>query len=77
MSLNAGSLTLCMPAGTPLRVQWSGALGSNNFADVNLTKVDDQTWTSGGFAAGQPHIELHVSANAGSFELQLGGTCSA
>jgi hypothetical protein len=77
MSLNAGSLTLCMPAGTPLRVQWSGALGSNNFDAVNLTKVDAQTWTSTGFAAGQPHLELHVSANAGSFELQFGGTCSA
>ena len=77
MSLNAGSLTLCTPAGSPVRVQWSGALGSNNFGDLNLTKVDAQTWTTAGFVAGQPHIELHVSANAGSFELQFGGTCSA
>jgi hypothetical protein len=77
MSLNAGSLKLCMPAGTPLRVQWSGALGSNNFDNVNLSKVDDETWTSPGFTSNQAHIELHVSANAGSFELQFGGTCDA
>lgn len=77
LSLNAGSLTVCLPVGTPIRAQWSGALGSNNFSDAGLVKVDDQTWTSAGFLAGQPHIELHATANAGSFELQFGGTCSA
>lgn len=77
VSLNAGSLTACLPVGTPVRAQWSGALGSNNFDSAGLVKVDTQTWTSSGFVAGQPHIELRVSANAGSFELQFGGTCSA
>lgn len=77
LSLNAGSLKVCAPAGTPIRAQWSGALGSNNFNDAGLVKVDEQTWTSAGFVAGQAHTELHVSANAGSFELQFGGTCSA
>lgn len=77
LSLNAGSLKVCAPAGTPIRAQWSGALGSNNFSAAGLVKVDEQTWTTSGFVAGQPHIELHVSANAGSFELQFGGTCSA
>ncbi len=77
LSLNAGSLTVCVPQGSPIRAQWNGALGSNNFDQAGLVKVDNQTWTSSGFVAGQPHIELHVSANAGSFELQFGGTCSA
>lgn len=77
MSLNAGSVTVCVPVGTAVRAQWSGALGSNNFGDAGLTKVDSQTWTSSAFVAGQPHIELHVSANAGSFELQFGGICRA
>jgi hypothetical protein len=77
LSLNAGNLTVCVPAGTAVRAQWSGALGSNNFTEAGLTKVDNQTWTSAGFAAGAPHLELHVSANAGSFELQFGGTCDA
>lgn len=77
LSLNAGSLKVCLPSGSPLRVQWSGALGSNNFDAIGLVKVDNQTWTSAGFVAGQAHTELGVSANAGSFELQFGGLCDA
>jgi hypothetical protein len=77
LSLNAGSVKVCVPVGTAVRAQWSGALGSNNFSAAGLVKVDDQTWASAGFVAGQPHTELHATANAGSFELQFGGTCSA
>ena len=77
LSLNAGSLTVCVPAGTPVRASWSGALGSNNFDDAGLVKAGDREWTSAGFVASQSHIELDVTANAGSFDLQFGGTCSA
>lgn len=73
VSINAGSL----PVGAPIRVQWSGALASNNFDANGLMKLDQNTWTSAGFDANQPHIELHVRANAGSFELQFGGSCGA
>ena len=77
LSLNAGSLRLCLPAATPLRVRWSGTLGSNNLSAAGLTKLDESTWTSPTFDADQPHAELHVTANAGSFELRPGGTCDA
>jgi len=77
LSLNAGSLQLCVPAGTALRASWSGTLGSNNFTAAGLTKVDDSTWTTSALDLGQPHAELHVTANAGSFELRVGGTCRA
>jgi len=77
LSLNAGSLQLCMPAGTPIRVSWSGTLGSNNFTAAGLIKVDESTWTSSSFNVLEPAAELHVTANAGSFELRLGGTCRA
>jgi len=75
LSLNAGSLTTCVPADAALRIEWSGALGSNNFDATGLTKVDNNTWTSGNVLG--PVTMLHVSANAGSFELHLGGTCNA
>jgi hypothetical protein len=75
LSLNAGSLTVCAPVGTAVRVQWSGALGSNNFDAAGLQKVDNNTWTGGNVLG--PVTELHVSANAGSFEFQFGGSCSA
>jgi hypothetical protein len=74
LSLNAGSLTTCFPSGAPIRVQWSGALGSNDLEESGLVKLDDDTWTSPGLDETQPHTELRVSANAGSFELSL-GTC--
>jgi hypothetical protein len=77
LSLNAGSLQVCLPVATPIRVEWSGALGSNNFDATGLVKLDQNTWTNAGFDANQPHVELHVSANAGSFELQFGGSCGA
>ena len=75
LSLNAGSLKVCVPVGAAVRVQWSGALGSNNFDAAGLVKVDNNTWTSGNVLG--PVSELHVSANAGSFELQFGGSCGA
>jgi hypothetical protein len=77
LSLNAGSLAVCLPADAPIRVSWAGTLGSNNFGAAGLVRVDDTTWTSSAFDALQPHTELHVSANAGSFDLRSGGTCGA
>ena len=76
LSLNAGSLTVCLPAGAPLRVRWSGTLGSEDLLASGLTEVGDRTWVSAGFDESQPHVELRVSANAGSFDLDRSGSCS-
>jgi hypothetical protein len=77
LSLNAGNLELCLPAGAPVRVRWAGALGSNDLDDAGLTELDDDTWVSAGFVETAPHLELRVSANAGSFDMTIGGTCGA
>ena len=77
VSINAGSLEVCLPTGAPVRISWSGALASNDFDDQGLTKVDENTWTGPGFDPAQPHLELNVSANAGSFSLDRDGTCDA
>lgn len=76
VTLNAGSVELCVSSGTALRVSWSGALGSNNFDAAGLDKLDDEHWQSSGFGDGDA-LELSVSANAGSFTLNLGGSCRA
>jgi len=76
LSLNAGSLDVCALAGAPTRVRWSGVLASNDLDDLGLVKVDDRTWTTSGFDAAGPHLELDVTANAGSFDLSFGGSCS-
>jgi hypothetical protein len=77
LSLNAGNLDVCVPAGSALRVRWSGALASHDLDTLGLVKVDDHTWTTSGFDASQAHLELGVNANAGSFSLSFGGGCSA
>jgi hypothetical protein len=77
LSLNAGDLDVCLPVGAPIRVHWSGALGSNDLDEAGLTEVADDTWVNSGFDENQPHLELRVTANAGSFGLDPGGTCDA
>ncbi len=77
LSLNAGSLNVCLPAGAAARVSWQGTLASHDLDSLGLVKVDDHTWTTRGFDAGQSHVELDVNANAGSFSLKLGGGCGA
>ena len=76
VSLNAGNMEICVAADAAIRVAWSGALGSNNLDASGLTRVDNNTWTSAGFDASAPHLELRVSANAGSFSLDRDGTCN-
>lgn len=77
LTLNAGSITVCLPAGTPINVRWNGALGSNNFDSAGLRKIDDEHWMTSGLSLADPHVELRASANAGSFNLDLGGSCDA
>ncbi|HEX3265116.1 MAG TPA: hypothetical protein VHR16_05555 [Candidatus Limnocylindrales bacterium] len=77
LSLNAGSMNLCLAAATPLRLAWSGALGSNNLDASGLTKVDANTWQSTSFNPVSSFLDLRVTANAGSFRLDTDGTCDA
>ncbi len=77
LSLNAGNLAVCVPERTALEVHWSGTIASNDLDASGLTRVDDSLWRSTGFDAGAAHVELDVSANAGSFSLHLGGSCDA
>src|SRR5262245_29446121 len=75
-SLNAGNLDVCVPTDAAVRIHWSGALGSNDLNQPGLVKVDSDTWASQGFDAAQPHTEMNVSANAGSFHFAFGSGCN-
>ena len=77
LSLNAGNIEVCLPSGTAVQVHWSGTVASNDFDASGLVRVNDSLWRSAGFDPSAAHIELDVSANAGSFSLQLGGSCGA
>jgi len=77
LTANVGKLTLCLPQDAVFRVHWGGALGNNDLAGLGLTKVDSDTWETASYAAASRRIDMNVSANAGQFGLQIGGTCGA
>jgi hypothetical protein len=77
VTLNAGNVEVCVPADAPLRVRWSSTLGANDLDEAGLSKVAQDTWVSQGFDDAQPHLELRVTATAGSFGLSRGGACDA
>ena len=60
-TVNAGGLALCVPTG-------------NNYAEKGLIQ-DGSTWTSPGFGLSSAQIDLSISANAGSIELDPAGGC--
>ena len=75
LTVNAGHLGICVPAGAGLRVQTSGALGSNNLADHGLIDGGG-VWTTPGFDSAAVRIDLDATINAGNLELDPSGGCS-
>jgi hypothetical protein len=74
LSLNAGSLTVCAPAEAALQVNWNGTIASNDLDASGLTRSGN-TWSTAGLDVTRPYISMNISANAGSFSLQRGGSC--
>jgi hypothetical protein len=74
LTVNAGHLGLCALPGIGLRIDASGALSANNFADRGLVQ-DGNSWTRPGLAPNGPQVYLQVTANAGSVELNPDGGC--
>lgn len=73
-TVNAGSLGLCVPAGVGLRIQSSSFLASNNFGQRGLVQ-DGSTWTSPGYGSAAVKMDLSLTANAGSVELDPSAGC--
>jgi len=74
VTVNAGSFGFCVPNGTAVRVQTSGVLGGNNFADSGLTQ-NGSTWTSPGYDTASTKLDLQATVNAGSLEMDPKGGC--
>lgn len=72
---NAGAVKLCAPDGAALKLETGeSVIGSYAYDGHGLVKVGS-TWTTPGFDTAAVQIELHTSANAGSFTLDPGGGC--
>jgi len=77
LTVNAGSLEVCLPADVAIHIRTNAALGSHNLDGLGLRKVGDDTWESADYGTAVSRVDLNISANAGSFALQIGGTCGA
>ncbi len=73
-TVNAGSLGLCVPSGADVRIESSSTLASNNFAQQGLVQTGS-TWTTPNYGLSSVHIDLSLTANAGSIELNPSGGC--
>jgi hypothetical protein len=71
-SVNAGSLAMCVPDGTPLRLTTSSALGSVDVGEGFSLDGDDAWVTSAWTTSGQGS-ELSLSVNLGSAAIRVGG----
>ncbi len=75
LTVNAGRLGFCAPAGVGVRFTTGGStLAGNNFADKGLEQVGD-AWQTAGYATAQTKIDLHATANAGRLEFDPEGGC--
>jgi hypothetical protein len=72
---NAGSVEVCAPAGTGLRLHTDGSnLASFDYSGQGLVQ-DGPTWTTPGFETAAVKIDLRTQANAGSFALNPEDGC--
>lgn len=72
---NAGSFKLCLPADAAIRIRQSGGAGSNNFADFGLTRSGN-AWESSNYATATNRIDLSMTVNAGTAQLDQSGECT-
>jgi hypothetical protein len=69
LTVNAGSVALCLPTGAGLRVSTGGNVAaSNDFETHGLVRSGD-TWETPGFASATARIDLMANANAASLSL--------
>ena len=75
LSANAGSLELCVPPGTALRIRLSdNPLGATNFASRGLTHSGSD-WVTPGFEGATTRSDLSASANVGAINLNPEDGC--
>ena len=73
---NAGSVSLCAPAGAALRLRTGDSFAAGyDYDDQGLVK-NGSTWETPGFEDAPVRIELDTRANAGSFSLNPEDGCS-
>jgi hypothetical protein len=74
MTLNASSLDVCTAPGTAVRIDFQETLGSNNFSAAGLIQ-NGRTWQSPDYGTAATRVDLDVTANVSSMNLNPSGGC--
>jgi hypothetical protein len=75
ITVNAGSASLCLPAGAGLRVKLDSAAASNDFASHGLILANG-AWETPGYAGGIVRLDIRADVNAGSLSLDPARACA-
>ena len=76
LSVNAGSIELCTSGDVALRITSdSNITFATNLDETDLVESGD-TWSSRGYEAASEQVQIQLSGNAGSFDLNPEGGCS-
>jgi hypothetical protein len=75
-TLNASSLTACVPAGVPLRVESTSNLSSDDLGSSGLLESGPSLWTTPGFSTATEHVDLSLTSTVSSFSLLRPESCS-
>ena len=77
VTLNASSLSMCVPQVVALRVDLgSNNLSSDNLAASGLEEGDPTLWTTPGFSTAGDHVNVSLSSTVSSFTLERPESCS-
>lgn len=72
--VNAASLKVCANPSLGVSIRNDSTLSSDNFAAAGLSK-DGDLWTTPGYSAAAPHVDLNVNANVSTFNIDRSGEC--
>lgn len=76
LSVNAGSIEVCTVDDVALQITSDPNITfATNLDETDLTQLGD-TWTSDGYADASDRVQIDLSGNAGSFDLNPEGGCS-
>jgi hypothetical protein len=74
ITLNASSLTMCLPEDAEARIELDSTLSSDDFAGAGLSKVGDG-WQTDGFATAANRIDLSMSSTVSTITLERSEVC--
>lgn len=76
VTLNASSLSVCVPASAAVEVEIAETLSSNDLGDSGLEDAGQGRWASPGFDLADDRIEVSVSSTVSDFSLERPESCA-